>query len=91
MISCARQSNLTEGLSFVLRQLSQGGGGKKITERVRAEWREKYDPDGTLSADELRQKVREEFIEQGRAQLEAEGVENVNVMEVQNVMEQMQV
>jgi hypothetical protein len=35
--------------------------------------------------------VREEFIEQGRAQLEAEGVENVNVMEVQNVMEQMQV
>ena len=91
VISCARQSNLTEGLSFVLRQLSQGGGGKKITERVRAEWREKYDPDGTLSPDELRQKVREEFIEQGRAQLEAEGVENVNVMEVQNVMEQMQV
>ena len=62
MISRARQSNLTEGLSFVLRQLSQGGGGKKITERVRAEWREKYDPDGTLSPDELRQKVREEFI-----------------------------
>ena len=57
-----RQSNLTEGLSFVLRQLSQGGGGKKITERVRAEWREKYDPDGTLSPDELRQKVREEYI-----------------------------
>ena len=90
-VSRVRQSNLTEGLSFVLRQLSQGGGGKKITERVRAEWREKYDPDGTLSPDELRQKVREEFIEQGRAQLEAEGVENVNVMEVQNVMEQMQV
>ena len=90
VISRVRQSNLTEGLSFVLRQLSQGGGGKKITERVRAEWREKYDPDGTLSPDELRQKVREEFIEQGRAQLEAEGVENVNVMEVQNVMEQMQ-
>ena len=67
MISRVRQSNLTEGLSFVLRQLSQGGGGKKITERVRAEWREKYDPDGTLSPDELRQKVREEFIEQGRA------------------------
>ena len=62
MISRVRQSNLTEGLSFVLRQLSQGGGGKKITERVRAEWREKYDPDGTLSADELRQKVREEFV-----------------------------
>ena len=56
---------------------------------MRAEWREKYDPDGTLSPDELRQKVREEFIEQGVAQLEAEGVENVNVMEVQNVMEQM--
>ena len=25
-----RASNLTEGLSFVLRQLSQGGGGKKL-------------------------------------------------------------
>merc|ERR1719502_38190 len=33
-----RQSNLTEGLSFVLRQLSQGGGGKKIGERVKEEW-----------------------------------------------------
>ena len=54
-----RQSNLTEGLSFVLRQLNQGGGGKKLTERVRQEMREKYDPDGTLSLDEIRQKVAE--------------------------------
>merc|ERR1740139_1387745 len=44
-----KASNLTEGLSFVLRQLSQGGGGKKLTERVREEWRDKYDPDGRLS------------------------------------------
>jgi hypothetical protein len=59
-----RASNLTEGLSFVLRQLSQGGGGKKLQARVREEWREKYDPENKLSADELREKVRKEFIEQ---------------------------
>ena len=32
--------------------------------RVREEWREKYDPENKLSADELREKVRKEFIEQ---------------------------
>ena len=84
-----RQSNLTEGLSFVLRQLSQGGGGKKLTERVRAEWREKYDPEGVLSVEELRQKARDEFTDQARAQLAREG-EDVSVMDVQNVMEKMQ-
>merc|ERR1719261_1023806 len=75
-----RQSNLTEGLSFVLRQLSQGGGGKKVTERVRAEMREKYDPEGVLSLEEIRQKGREEFINQARDALEAEG-EDVSVMD----------
>ena len=85
-----RQSNLTEGLSFVLRQLSQGGGGKKLTERVRQEWREKYDPDNKLSIEELRAVARQEFIDQGRAQLAREGVEDVSVMDVQNVMEKMQ-
>jgi len=85
-----RASNLTEGLSFVLRQLSQGGGGKKLQQRVREEWKERYDPDGSLSVEELRVKAREEFISQGRAQLEAEGVEDVSVMDVQNVMEKMQ-
>ena len=84
-----RSSNLTEGLSFVLRQLSQGGGGKKVTERVRAEMREKYDPDGELTLDEIRQKGREEFLEQARESLAAEG-EDVSVMDVQNVMEKMQ-
>ena len=31
---------------------------------MREEWREKYDPENNLSADELREKVRKEFIEQ---------------------------
>ena len=84
-----KASNLTEGLAFVLRQLSQGGGGKKLTERVRAEWREKYDPEGVLSVEELRQKARDEFTDQARAQLAREG-EDVSVMDVQNVMEKMQ-
>merc|ERR1719163_401257 len=39
-----RASNLTEGLAFVLRQLSAGGGNKKMGERVKDEWREKYGP-----------------------------------------------
>ena len=84
-----RQSNLTEGLSFVLRQLSQGGGGKKLQERVRAEWREKYDPEGVLTTEELRERVREEFREQAKQTLANEG-EDVSVMDVQNVMEKMQ-
>ena len=84
-----RSSNLTEGLSFVLRQLSQGGGGKKLTERVRAEMRDKYDPEGELSLEEIRQRGREEFLEQARESLAAEG-EDVSVMDVQNVMEKMQ-
>ena len=67
-----RASNLTEGLSFVLRQLSQGGGGKKLQARVRDEWREQYDPDGLLSKEELRAKVREGFYAQARTQLEAD-------------------
>merc|ERR1719171_3331862 len=85
-----RASNLTEGLSFVLRQLSQGGGGKKLQARVRQEWRDRYDPSGELSLEELRAKAREEFTNQARAQLEADGVEDVGVMEVQRVMEKMQ-
>ena len=36
----------------------RGGGGKKLQERVRTEWREKYDPDGTMSKEELRERVR---------------------------------
>ncbi|EOD40871.1 hypothetical protein EMIHUDRAFT_454112 [Emiliania huxleyi CCMP1516] len=85
-----RASNLTEGLSFVLRQLSQGGGGKKLQARVRDEWREQYDPGGLLSKEELRAKVREGFYAQARTQLEADGVEGASVMDVQNVMEKMQ-
>ena len=85
-----RASNLTEGLSFVLRQLSQGGGGKKLQARVREEWAEKYDAEGRLTQEELRERVREDFYAQARQQLEADGVEGASVMDVQNVMEQMQ-
>ena len=57
---------------------------------MRAEWRDKYDPDGEgLSVEELRQRARDEFTEQARAQLASEG-EDVSVMDVQNVMEKMQ-
>ncbi len=83
-----RASNLTEGLSFVLRQLSQGGGGKKLTQRVRQEWRDRYDPEGVLSVEELRAKAREEMTGKMREQLASEGVD-VSVMDVTGVMEKM--
>ena len=33
---------------------------------MREEWRDKYDPDGTLSVEDLRQKARDEFTDQAR-------------------------
>ena len=33
-----KQSGITEGLTFAFRQLSQGGGPKKIQERVKEEF-----------------------------------------------------
>ena len=36
--------------------------------RVREEWAEKYDPEGKLSKEELREKVREDFYAQARVQ-----------------------
>ena len=84
-----RRSNLTEGLSFVLRQLSQGGGGKKLSARVREEMRQKYDPDGTMSLEEVRAAAREEMQSQMAATLQSEGVDT-SVMDVTAVMEEMQ-
>ena len=37
-----KQSGITEGLTFAFRQLSAGGGPKKIQERVKAEFQERY-------------------------------------------------
>lgn len=54
-----RRSGMTEGLSFVLRQLSQGGGAKKMGSRVLSEFKERYGDD--LSDEELRAKAREEM------------------------------
>ena len=56
-----KNSGLTEGLSFALRQLRRGGGSKKIQERVKSEFRSRYGDD--LSDDQLRLKAREEMIE----------------------------
>jgi predicted unusual protein kinase regulating ubiquinone biosynthesis (AarF/ABC1/UbiB family) len=56
-----RASNITEGLAFVLRQLNQGGGGKKLTSRVREEMKAKYDPEGVLSTEEVREMAKQDF------------------------------
>lgn len=79
-----KSSGITEGLTFAFRQLSQGGGPKKIQERVKAEFKERYGD--SLTDDELRIAARAEMMERMEAQLESEGVD---VKGVTNVMEEM--
>jgi len=79
-----KQSGITEGLTFAFRQLSQGGGPKKIQERVKAEFKDRYGD--ALSDEELRTAARADMMERMEKQLEAEGVD---VKGVTNVMEEM--
>jgi hypothetical protein len=79
-----KQSGITEGLSFAFRQLSGGGGPKKIQERVKAEFLERYGSD--LSDEDLQKAARAEMLQRMEAQLESEGVD---VKGVTNVMEEM--
>lgn len=79
-----QSSGITEGLSFAFRQLSQGGGPKKMQERVKEEFQERYGSD--LSDSELRLAARAEMLERMEAQLASEGVD---VKGVTNVMEEM--
>lgn len=68
-----QNSGITEGLSFAFRQLSQGGGPKKIQERVKAEFQERYG--SNLSDVELQQAARAELLQRMESQLEKEGVD----------------
>jgi predicted unusual protein kinase regulating ubiquinone biosynthesis (AarF/ABC1/UbiB family) len=79
-----KESGVTEGLSFAFRQLSAGGGPKKIQERVKAEFQERYGAE--LSDGELQQAARAEMVERMEAQLASEGVD---VKGVTNIMEEM--
>ena len=79
-----KSSGITEGLSFAFRQLSEGGGPKKIAERVQGEFRERYGAE--LSDAELEKAAQAEMLERMEAQLAAEGVD---VKGVTNVMEEM--
>lgn len=79
-----KNSGITEGLSFAFRQLSAGGGPKKIQERVKAEFQERYGSD--LSDEDLRQAARAEMLQRMEDQLASEGVD---VKGVTNVMEEM--
>jgi len=76
-------SGITEGLSFTFRQLAAGGGPKKIQERVKAEFQDRYGSD--LSDEELRLAARSEMQERMKAQLASEGVD---VKGVTNIMEE---
>jgi aarF domain-containing kinase len=79
-----KQSGITEGLTFAFRQLSQGGGPKKIQERVKADFKDRYGSD--LSDKELQSAARADMMQQMEKQLESEGVD---VKGVTNVMEEM--
>lgn len=79
-----KDSGITEGLSFAFRQLSGGGGPKKIQERVKAEFQERYGTE--LSDEELQKAARAEMMERMEDQLASEGVD---VKGVTNVMEEM--
>ena len=79
-----QNSGITEGLSFAFRQLSQGGGPKKMQERVKEEFQDRYGSD--LSDLELRDAARAYMLERMEAQLASEGVD---VKGVTNVMEEM--
>ena len=56
-----QSSGITEGLSFTFRQLAAGGGPKKIQERVKIEFQERYGEE--LSDDELRDAAQAEMQE----------------------------
>ena len=79
-----QSSGITEGLSFAFRQLSKGGGPKKMQERVKEEFKERYGTD--LSDTELRDAARAEMLTRMEEQLASEGVD---VKGVTNVMEEM--
>lgn len=66
-------SGITEGLTFAFRQLSGGGGPKKIQERVKAEFQERYGSD--LSDEDLQKAAQAEMLERAETQLAAEGVD----------------
>jgi hypothetical protein len=79
-----KSSGITEGLSFAFRQLSGGGGAKKIQERMKQEFQERYG--AGLSDEDLREAARTEMLQRMEDQLAAEGVD---VKGVTNVMEEM--
>jgi len=78
------RSGMTEGVAFVLRQLSSGGGPKKMGERVLEEMKDRYGDD--LSMDQLRAKAQEEMQEKMQMQLQDAGVD---VQGVTNYVEEM--
>eukprot|EP01038_Epipyxis_sp_PR26KG_P003981 gene3981-5703_t len=68
-----RDSGLTEGFAFAFKQLSKGGGPKKIQERVKQELQERYGAD--LSDSELSKRVSAEMLGKIEEQLMREGVD----------------
>ena len=65
-----KASGITDGLSVAFRQLSAGGGPKKIAERVEGELKQRYGAE--LSGPELEKKAQAELLAAMEAQLASE-------------------
>lgn len=68
-----KNSGISEGLSFALRQLNKGGGPSKIRARLKEEFSNRYGEG--LSDEEIRERARAEMVESFQKQLKKEGVD----------------
>ena len=78
-----KNSGITDGFSFMLKQLSGGGGAKQVQQRLQSTFEERY---GTTDKEEIREMARAEMMENMEKQLASEGVD---VRGVSNVMEEL--
>ena len=60
-LETVRATGFLEPLTYILKQAGQGGGGKKVQERIFSEYREKYPG---LDDDELRYAMRDDMQKQ---------------------------
>jgi hypothetical protein len=78
----ARRSGVLEPLKYFLKQAGRGGGARGVSERIFAEYREKYPG---LSDDELRVEMRSEMKQKMQEIVERESVATGITVEVEEL------
>mmetsp|Transcript_11421 Transcript_11421/g.17180 ORF Transcript_11421/g.17180 Transcript_11421/m.17180 type:complete len:943 (-) Transcript_11421:117-2945(-) len=81
-LDTVRASGFLEPLTYVLQQAGQGGGGKKVRERIFAEYRERYPG---LDDDELRYAMRDDMQKQIEEARKKESAVSGITMEVEEL------